>query len=401
MKAISVRTIRAAELDRWRFVFSSFVSAAIFAAQGLLLAETHAANVSLAWNKNPEPDVIGYRIHYGLSGGSPASVVDAGGATNVTISGLQEGASYSFFASAYNSAGLESELSAPVSYTVPTASNDNLVVSWDETFSTNAIGYAVVYGPQNQTPTRRDVGTNLWTTISNLVRGTTYVISADAYDSKGETVTAYEDVIYLVPASGNLPPVHLLPIDQPPSVALTSPSDGTSFTAPATVQISANAADDDAVKFVDLFAGSNLLARVSAPPYAFTWNSVGPGNYDISAVAVDTLDQFTQSQPARITVGSQTVATAPAAPLNLSAKFNRSDGRVRLTWTDASHNEESFRIERSVDAVTFSAIAILAANSSTHFDANAQGAQRYYYRVMAVNSAGASASNIASVRTRL
>ena len=400
MKAISVRTIRAAVPFRWTFRHSSFVSAAIFAAQWLLFAEIHAANVSLQWNKNPEPDVIGYRIDYGPSGGTPATVVDAGGATNVTISGLQEGGSYSFYASAYNSAGLESDLSAPVNYTVPSATSNNLVVSWDESFSTNAAGYAVVYGPQNQTPTRRDVGNSLSTTISNLVRGSTYVVSADAYDSSGDTVTDYEEVIYSVPASGTLPPVHLLPIDQPPTVTLTSPANGTSFTAPATIQISASAADDDAVQFVDLFAGSNLLARVSAPPYAFSWNSVSAGTYEISAVAVDTLDQFAQSQPAMITVGTDPAVTAPAAPLNLSAKFNRSDGRIRLTWTDGSNNEESFRVERSVDAVNFSAVAILPANTVTYFDAAPLRGQRYYYRVLAVNSAGANASNITSVRTR-
>jgi hypothetical protein len=400
MKAISVRTIRAALPVRWTFRQSSFLSAAIFAAQLLLFAEIHAANVSLMWNKNPEPDVIGYRIHYGPSGGTPATIVDAGNATNITISGLQEGGSYSFYASAYNSAGLESDLSVPVNYTVPSATSNNLVVSWDQSFSTSAVGYSVVYGLQSQTPTRRDVGNTLSTTILNLVRGATYVISADAYDSTGNTVTAYEEVIYPVPASGSLPPIHLLPIDQPPTVVLTSPTNGTSFAAPATIQISASAADDDAVQFVDLFAGSNLLARASTPPYVFTWNSVPEGSYDISAVAVDTLDQFTQSQPARITVGSPPVATAPAAPLNLSAKFNRSDGRVRLTWTDSSNNEDSFRIERSNDSVTFSALAILPANSVSYFDAPAQVAQRYYYRVLAVNSAGANASNIASVRTR-
>jgi hypothetical protein len=399
MKAISVRTIRAAAPVRWTFRQSSFVSAAIFAAQLLQFAQIHAANVSLAWNKNPEPDVIGYKIHYGPAGGTPANVVNAGAATNVTITGLQEGSSYSFYASAYNSAGLESNLSAPVNYTVP-AANNNLAVSWDQSFSDSAVGYAVVYGQQNQAPTRRDVGNTLLTTISNLVRGATYVISADAYDSTGDTVTAYEDVQYTVPPSGSLPPVHLLPIDQPPTVELTSPTNGSSFMAPATIQISASAADDDAVQFVDLFAGSNLLARVSTPPYAFTWNSVSPGNYEITAVAVDTLDQFTQSQPATITVGSGPAGTAPAAPLNLAAKFNRSDGRVRLTWTDASNNEDSFRVERSTDSVNFTSVAILTANTVTYFEAAPQPAQRYYYRVLAVNSAGANASNIASVRTR-
>jgi hypothetical protein len=400
MKANSVRTNRAARAVRWMFRYSRILSAALFVTQLLLAGETHAVNVTLAWNKNPEPDVTGYNIRFGPQGGTPATVVNAGNVTNITVTGLQEGSSYSFYASAYNSAGLESNLSSPVNYTVPIASNNNLAVSWDQTFSDTAVGYAVVYGPLNQTPTRRDVGNTLSTTISNLVRGATYVISVDAYDSTGETVTAYEDVQYTVAASGSLPPVHLLPIDQPPTVALNSPTNGAAFTAPAAIQISATAADDDAVQYVDLFEGTNLLARVSEPPYSFTWNSVAEGSYEITAVAVDTLDQFTQSQPATITVGSGSAGTAPAAPINLTAKFNRTDGRVRLNWSDVSNNEDSFRLERSTDSVNFSMVGTAAANTVIYFDATVQRGQRYYYRVLAVNAAGANASNIASVRTR-
>ncbi|HEX7861023.1 MAG TPA: fibronectin type III domain-containing protein [Verrucomicrobiae bacterium] len=364
----------------------------------LIVNSTHAASVNLAWNKNPEPDVIGYKVHYGRSGTSPTNIINVANVTNTTISGLQAGTSYAFYASAFNSAGLESALSSGVSYTVPSTAN-NLVVTWEESFSKDAQNYAVFFGPPGQISTRLDAGTNLTATLSNVVRGSTYDVTVEAYDSADQLVTEYEVLTYTVPVSGTIGPVHLLPIDQPPSVALTSPADGSGFNAPATIQITANASDDDAVQFVDFFAGTNLLARVPAPPYSFTWNSVPMGQYEINAVAVDTSDQFTESGSATITVSSPT-SSPPIAPANLAGRFNRRTDEVRLSWTDESNNESSFVIERSLNNSSFAPIATLPPNSTSYSDSALQLGNRYYYRVRAQNSAGANVSSTVSVRTR-
>lgn len=367
----------------------------------MFAADVNAATVSLQWNRNPEADVIGYKVYFGPVSTSPSTVIDAGNATNATVSGLQEGTTYDFYASAYNSAGLESDLSAPVTYTV-SSSSSALVVSWDRSFSPNAASYAVLFAPTNQaTFARQQAGTNLSATISNVVRGTTYNLSAEAYAANGSLVTEYEVKAYRIPATGSIGSVHLSPIDQPPVVALTSPANGSNFTEPATIQVSANASDDDSVQFVDLFAGTNQLARVSSAPYAFSWSNVPAGEYEIYAVAVDSLNQFTRSDSAFVTVeASAPVLTPPAAPQNLNGKFNRNTGRIRLTWTDAANNEDSFTVERSLDNVSFATIATLPANSLNFTDATVQGGNRYYYRVRAVNSAGSNTSAVVSVRAR-
>ena len=54
------------------------------------------------------------------------------------------------------------------------------------------------------------------------------------------------------------------PANQPPTVSLTSPSDGATFTAPASVSIAANAADPDGnVAQVEFFDGDASLAIVA------------------------------------------------------------------------------------------------------------------------------------------
>ena len=366
----------------------------------VLSSSARAASVTLAWNKNPEPDVAGYRIYFGPQGGTPTTTLDAGNATNKVVTGLQEGASYSFFATAYNSAGIESDLSSPVNYTVPSTVN-NLLVTWERSFSPQAVSYSVTYGPDNQTPVTRMVGTNLSATITNVARGVTYEITADAYNSSGVAVTEYDLVNYTVPLSGSVGSVHLLPIDEPPAVTLTSPANNSTYTAPANIVINATTSDDDAVQFVDFFEDTNLLARDSSAPFSYTWSSVPAGTYDLYAIAVDTSDQFSRSASAIVTVGEPpVVVNAPLAPIDVSARFVSNTKNVEVGWRDVSDNESGFVVERSLNGSTFTSIASLDANQTTFTDTSVQRKTHYYYRVRAVNSAGANVSTVVSLQTR-
>ena len=79
--------------------------------------------VVLAWDANSEADLAGYRIYYGVQGATNAPVVAesaVSGSPLVTISGLVLGETYEFYATAFNTAGLESEPSEVLTFTVPT-----------------------------------------------------------------------------------------------------------------------------------------------------------------------------------------------------------------------------------------------------------------------------------------
>ena len=76
-------------------------------------------SVTLAWDLSIDPTVVGYKIYYGVASRTYTSMVDVGNATSVTISGLVEGTTYFFAATAYNTLGLESDYSDELSYTVP------------------------------------------------------------------------------------------------------------------------------------------------------------------------------------------------------------------------------------------------------------------------------------------
>lgn len=76
--------------------------------------------VGLAWNPNPDPNVSGYNIYYGVASRSYTNKVDASSVTNTWISKLIRGVTYFFTATAYNTLGIESEYCNEVAYTMPT-----------------------------------------------------------------------------------------------------------------------------------------------------------------------------------------------------------------------------------------------------------------------------------------
>ena len=82
-----------------------------------------AAQVTLAWDHNPESTVSGYRVYFGTSSYNYSSVIDVGNRTDCTITGLLSGVTYYISATAYsNSTGDESNFSGEIVYTVPGAS---------------------------------------------------------------------------------------------------------------------------------------------------------------------------------------------------------------------------------------------------------------------------------------
>jgi regulation of enolase protein 1 (concanavalin A-like superfamily)/phosphatidylserine/phosphatidylglycerophosphate/cardiolipin synthase-like enzyme len=90
-----------------------------------------------------------------------------------------------------------------------------------------------------------------------------------------------------------------------PSITITSPSSGASFTAPASIPLAVNATDPDGfVARVDYFANSNPIASSTTAPFTATWLNAPAGTYSVTARATDNLGATTTSTPISVTVGS-------------------------------------------------------------------------------------------------
>jgi hypothetical protein len=94
-----------------------------------------------------------------------------------------------------------------------------------------------------------------------------------------------------------------------PTVSITAPIAGSTFTPPATITISASATDaDGSIKKVEFLANGTLLGATTTPPYSFRWANVIAGNYSLQARATDNANAKTTSSAIAVTV------SVPAAP---------------------------------------------------------------------------------------
>ncbi len=125
------------------------------------------------------------------------------------------------------------------------------------------------------------------------------------------------------------------PTNVAPTVSLTSPAGGATFTAPASISLTANAADaDGTVAKVEFFNGATLLGTAPASPYGYTWTGVAAGTYSITAKATDNSGAATTSAAVSVTVTAG--PTAQAIPGKIEAEsFTAQSGTLTETTTDA------------------------------------------------------------------
>jgi hypothetical protein len=90
-----------------------------FALYSVAVVNANAGQVTLQWNANTEPDLAGYRVHYGTSSRSYQYSTDVKNSTSCNISGLNSGTTYYFAVTAYDTHQNESRYSDEVDYYVP------------------------------------------------------------------------------------------------------------------------------------------------------------------------------------------------------------------------------------------------------------------------------------------
>jgi hypothetical protein len=75
-----------------------------------------AGTITLAWDANTEPDLAGYKIHYGNSSRNYSTIIDVKNVTEYKIEGLVPG-TYYFAATAYDEDENESAYSIELEHT--------------------------------------------------------------------------------------------------------------------------------------------------------------------------------------------------------------------------------------------------------------------------------------------
>src|SRR5579862_502316 len=179
------------------------------------------------------------------------------------------------------------------------------------------------------------IGTSIlppWRTVVVQAAAGAHSITAKAIDDHGQATTSRASTFTIRAPN------------QPPTVTLTAPTEGTRFKFGAAINIAATASDSDgtiaAVEFRLDSATGALTGRSTAAPYATTWTNVAAGSYAIVAVAYDDRNASSASSPVHVVVDPNALPavaiTTPAsgstftAPTNVtvSATASDSDGSI-------------------------------------------------------------------------
>jgi predicted phage tail protein len=186
----------------------------------------------------------------------------------------------------------------------------------------------------------------------------------------------------------------------PPTVSLTSPTDGQTYTAPASISLAVNVtAGSGTLTKVEYFRGSTLIGTATASPYSYTWTDVPAGSYTLTAKATNSNGGATTSAARTITVNANQAPTvgltsptegqtftAPAT-ITLTANASDSDGTIAkvefyrgatligtsttspysVTWTDAPAGSYSLTAKATDDkgAVTTSTARTITVEGTT------------------------------------
>ncbi len=170
-----------------------------------------------------------------------------------------------------------SSFGAPATFTITAAASDNdgTVEKVDFYQDANLLG--------------TDLTAPYEFTWSNVLAGS-YSLTARATDNSGGVATSSAIGVSLTPSA-------------PPTVSITSPSSGLTFSAASTITITAGAADaDGTITRVDFYRGTILLGTDNVAPYEFAWSNAVPGSHTLTARATDNSGGATISSAVNITI---------------------------------------------------------------------------------------------------
>ncbi len=186
-----------------------------------------------------------------------------------------------------------------------------------------------------------------WSGTIPLLAQQRYNIEMEYFQQGGG---AQAQLFWSSPSTGPMtiiPQAQMYPVpNPPPSVSLTTPTNGALLTAAASVTLGAEAAAQfNAVSKVAFYINGQLLGTVTNPPYALTQTGLPAGGYALTAVASDTTGLSTTSAPVNITVVAGSglaygLSNYPAAPAfyNMPQVFTGGPMPAQLSLTGVFTN---------------------------------------------------------------
>ena len=171
----------------------------------------------------------------------------------------------------------------------------------------------------------------------------------------------------------------------PPTVAITSPTSGTSLS--GTVSVSANASDSTGVINVQFqLDGANLGSPVSQAPYSVSWNTstASTGSHTLTATATDTAGLTATSTAVSVSIAAN--VNPPAISAVTASVTGPSSATVTWTTDQASSTQVSYGTTASYGTSTTLSPTLVTTHSVALSGLTAS--TTYHYQVASTNSSG-------------
>src|SRR2546425_3204782 len=361
-----------------------FVTCALTALCFLAPALSSAAQVTLAWDPNTEPDLAGYKLYYGTSSGSYQFSVDVGNLTSYTLSGLLEGRIYYFAATAYNSSldesGFSNEASkaiadvAPptVSITAPAAGATVLGTMTVSASASDNVGVAGVQFKMDGVNLGAEVTLAPYSVSWNTTLATsgTHSLTAVARDAAGNTATSAA--------------VSMTVDNTPPLISTVSSSSIAS--SGALITWATNQASDSQAEYglTTGYGSSTPLNSSLLTAHAVTLTGLLASNtYHYRVKSRDAAGNLATSADFTLTtLIAVPDTTPPSVPTNLSASA-MSSLQMNLSWTASTDNVgvAGYTIYRGGSQIATTSLA-------SYSDTGLSPSTAYAYTVAAYDAAG-------------
>jgi hypothetical protein len=169
----------------------------------------------------------------------------------------------------------------------------------------------------------------------------------------------------------------------PPTVSITSPTAGQTFTAPATIPITATATNPaGTIQSVQFFVNTNSIATNTIAPYTATASNLAAGTYTLTAIA-KAANGLTATNAVQVTVNSVTTNGS----LTLTSPTNTPGGQIQFSVKGTAGT--AFTIQASSDLQTWVTVtnATIPAGGSFVFTGTS-GSSHLFYRASTGGSGG-------------
>jgi len=188
----------------------------------------------------------------------------------------------------------------------------------------------------------------------------------------------------------------MAPSNQPPTVSLISPGDGSAYSVGTTIPVSAVAGDaGGSVTQVAFYAGSTLIGTDLTSPYDLSWPNVAAGVYTLKAVAKDNAGALTTSATRTVTVSSSTAANQPPS-VSLTSPAS---GAVLTAPASITMSATASDVGGSITRVDFYAgTALIASDTTSPYSVSWSGVGAGAYSLKAVARDNGGATTVSSTR---